>query len=53
MKIMKVHKRGNKSVWYDFYIRMWTLQVNDEFGDQVGEVEYTASKKYAMEWLKK
>ena len=49
---MKVHFNPLRRVWYDPQLRLWTMQSLDADGDQIGIVEYTASRVYAMRWFK-
>ena len=49
---MKVHVNPLRRVWYDSQLRLWTMQSLDADGDQIGIVEYTASRVYAMRWWK-
>jgi hypothetical protein len=43
---------GDRSVWYDRALRVWTEQVNDAGGNQIGTVNYTVDKREAFGWLK-
>ncbi len=41
-----------RRIWYDPHLRFWTMQERDRRGNQVGDVEYTADRKLAFDWLK-
>ena len=43
---------GNRRVFFDKHIRLWTLQSIDSDGNQTpGECQHTNLKWQAMEWL--
>lgn len=42
---------GNRTIWFDRSLRLWTEQTNDVCGDQVGTVDYTVDKAEAFRWL--
>ena len=42
---------GNRRVWFDPHLRLWTLQVLDENGDQLGSVAYDYRKINAAMFL--
>lgn len=48
---MKTHTRGLRHIWYDPYLRLWTLQRVDADDCQVGEVEYTTDRREAFAFL--
>ena len=48
---MKTYEKSNKRIWYDPHIRVWTMQVIDSQGYQVGDVDYTPFRKEAFDWL--
>lgn len=48
---MKTHRNGLKATWYDPHLRLWTLQVLDEDGNQVGSVDYHPHRQFAFDWL--
>lgn len=51
-KAWKIYADGDRRVWWDSHLRLWTLQVVDSAGDQVGSVDYTNLRRVAMIWLK-
>lgn len=50
---MKTHENESRTrrVWFDRNLRLWTLQLLDENGDQVGSVDYTTSRTTALDWM--
>lgn len=42
---------GDRTIWFDRALRLWTEQVNDVEGNQVGTVDYTVDKAEAFRWL--
>lgn len=48
---MKTYRNGLRRIWYDWHLRMWTMQRVDRSGNQVGEVEYDFNRKRAFDWL--
>lgn len=44
---------GDRTIWYDRALRLWTLQTNDKDGNQLYSVEYTAINDEAFAWLTK
>ena len=51
---MKAHnnKTKTKRIWFDTRLRLWTLQNLDNQDNQIGDIDYSANKKNAFEWLK-
>jgi len=43
---------GNRSIWYDPQLRLWTEQTNDAEGNQIGTVDYDVDRAAAFAWLK-
>lgn len=49
MREMKVHKKGSRRMWYDFRIRLWTLE--DIADTDFVVFDYTPCKLVAEHWL--
>lgn len=48
---MKTYTNELRRIWYDPYLRVWTMQEVDAEDIQVGEVDYTTDRKWAFAWL--
>lgn len=47
----KIYKNGNRRIWWNPHIRMWTQQIVDEEENQVGECEYDRDREVAFRFL--
>lgn len=43
---------GTRHAWYDPTLRSWIMQYRDEYGNQIGECEYSVSRSSAKRFLK-
>jgi len=41
----KLYQTGNVRYWYDKRQRLWVIQLVDSRGNQIGDADYSATKK--------
>jgi len=49
----RIYEAGNRRIWYDRRCRVWTMQILDPEGNQIGDAEHEAVKMLAFRWLRK